>query len=417
MNNKIIYLLTFIILSASLFSKPRGRNKGYDKKFINQYCDLKKNLSVALVKVNDKSGQFHTDVTLSKGYYTYLGTKVFVSVGDASLASDRCRIGEVNVGKEISDGDLECILDNLNKKNKYNGIVSNPEDSGWQRGSVQSLDDIERYNRVANKNGEKLISYREFQLPETRTLMEDLVYTQIENGLVNASQFTVADRANMSESLSELKNQYSGIFNESNQKELGKMLGTDLIGVADISAYSESTKKKSGLGGSERYSVATIEVILKLINVETGVLFTTLKVSAKNEMKGRGKAHKSRAVCLTKYSESLSSELDNSMKEFPFESVAKITKRGAIYVYSGSVDGVMNDMIFDLFISEYDEDDDEYYEDIIGQIKVVDNEKGRGVKAGTKSQCEALDFSESLDREEEYLVRIPKDIKSKMKCK
>ena len=74
-------------------------------------------------------------------------------------------------------------------------------------------------------------------------------------------------------------------------------------------------------------------------------------------------------------------------------------------------------MIFDLFISEYDEDEDEYFEDLIGLILITDNEKGRGMKAGTKSQCDPLDFpAESLDREEEYLVRIPKDIKSKMKC-
>ena len=52
-----------------------------------------------------------------------------------------------------------------------------------------------------------------------------------------------------------------------------------------------------------------------------------------------------------------------------------------------------------------------------GQIIITDNEKGRGMKAGTKSQCDPLDFPiGSLDREEEYLVRIPKDIKSKIKC-
>ena len=166
-----------------------------------------------------------------------------------------------------------------------------------------------------------------------------------------------------------------------------------------------------------KFSEAHIEIILNLIDVESGALFTSLKIEESHRLKGRNEQHKARKKCLMIYSENLKNELEKTMVDFPFETVAKITKRGSIYIYSGSVDGVINDMVFDLFISEYDEEEDEFYEDLIGQIIVVDNEKGRGVKAGTKSQCEALDFTDSLDREEEYLVRIPKDIKSKIKCK
>ena len=417
MNKQFIYMFTFIILTTSVFSAPRKKKtKKYKKDFLTQYCDLKKNINIAIVKVNDKSGiselvkkDRNVQAQISKkGYYNYLGQNTFVSVGDASLAVDGCYVSEVQVGKDIAEKDLECILTNLNRKNKFNGIINNPEDSGWQRGSVQSLDDIERYNRVANKNGEKLISYDKFAFPQTRTLFEDNVYAQIENALLGGGA-TVVDRANISESLDEFKLSGSGLMDPNTQKELGKMLGADLIGVADITSYSESTKDGN--------SVSKIEVILKLINIETGVIFETISLNARNEMKGKGKCHKSRGICLTKYSSYLNETVNNLFQSFPFESTAKITKRGSVYVYSGSVDGVKNDMIFDLFISEYDEDEDEYFEDLIGQILITDNEKGRGMKAGTKSQCDPLDFpAESLDREEEYLVRIPKDIKSKMKC-
>ena len=412
MNKKFIYIFAIIILVTSVF----GKQKRYKKDFLAQYCNLKKNLNVAVVKVNDKSGiaelvknDSKARATISKkGYYTYLGQNIFVSIGDAPLAVDGCNVGEVSVGKDISDKDLECILTNLNKKNKYSGIINNPEDSGWQRGSVQSIDDIERYNRRANKIGDKSISYKKFKFPETRTIFEDAVYAQIENALVGAGA-TIADRANISASMSELDFGSSGLMDPSSQKELGKMLGADLIGVADITSYSESTKDKD--------SVSKIEVILKLINIETGVIFETISLNARNTMKGRGKCHKSRGICLTKYSSYLKETLMNLFQGFPFESTAKITKRGSVYVYSGSVDGLQNEMLFDLFISEYDEEEDEYYEDLIGQIIITDNEKGRGMKAGTKSQCDPLDFPiGSLDREEEYLVRIPKDIKSKIKC-
>ena len=419
MYKRILYFVLLIILINSItlvFGAPKKKNKKYKKGFLTQYCDLKKGVNIAIVKVNDKSGiselvnndpNVRSQVS-KKGYYTYLDQNTFVSIGDASLAVDKCKVSEVQVGKNIAEKDLECILTNLNKKNKYSGIISNPEDSGWQRGSVQSLEEIERYNRIAKKNGEKLISYKNFQAPQTRTLFEDNVYAQIENALVGAGA-TVADRANIAASLGEFEFGNSGLMDPDSQKELGKMVGADLIGVADITSYSESTKDGD--------SVSKIEVILKLINIETGTLFETISLNARNTMKGKGKCHKSRGVCLSKYSSYLQETLNKTFLDFPFETNAKITKRGSVYVYSGSVDGVQNDMIFDLFISEYDEDEDEFFEDLIGQILIVDNEKGRGIKAGTKSQSDALDFSpELLDREEEYLVRIPKDIKSQMKC-
>lgn len=415
MNKIIIYLFLSIISINSLYAKQK--NKKYDKKFIAQYCDLKKNLNVAIVEVNDKAGIQETQKSRKKGYYNFTGKNVLVSPGDASLAAGYCNVGEASVGKEISDEDLECILVELNRKNLNYGIITNPVESGWQRGSMQLLDDIERVNRKLIKLDEKIIGYRKFSLPVTRTLFEDLIYTQIVNALVNSAQFTVVDRANIDKVLNELRTQHSGIIDDSNQKDLGKMLGTDLIAIADIVSYNESTKKKEELFGSQRYCKAKIEVIITLSNVETGVLFQTFNISARNDMKGDwSKAPKSRAVCLGKFSNKLKDELEKSMSKFPFESIAKITKRGSIYVSAGSIDGIKNDMIFDLFISEYDEDEDEYYEDKIGQIVVTDNEKGRGIKAGTKSKCDALDFTESLDRDEEYLIRIPKEIKPKMKC-
>ena len=159
-------------------------------------------------------------------------------------------------------------------------------------------------------------------------------------------------------------------------------------------------------------------LIIKLLNVETGVIFgESIQVWQKSEIKGSGKANKARAKCLAEFSGKLMLELDASMSDFPFERSVNISKRGSITIKAGSVDGVQNNMIFNLFILDYDEDEDEYYEDEIGQIIVIDNEKGGGIEAGTKSKCDPIDFNESLDKDYDYLVRIPKDIKSKMKCK
>ena len=104
------------------------------------------------------------------------------------------------------------------------------------------IKEVEAFNTDAKLNGDKLIVYKTLQYPKTRFLIEDLLYTAVESALARSSQFTV-HRNNLSSAFDEIKG--ASALNDQNQKEIGKMVGADLIAIANITDYMEDRVKES----------------------------------------------------------------------------------------------------------------------------------------------------------------------------
>ena len=60
--------------------------------------------------------------------------------------------------------------------------------------------------------------------------------------MANSDQFTVADRSNIEEAYEEIKNSQKGLISEKDQKNIGKMVGADLIAIANTVVCHMSTE-------------------------------------------------------------------------------------------------------------------------------------------------------------------------------
>ena len=441
MNTRLVYLLICLIATTSLFAK---RNKAPYKpnRIASQYCDLKKNLNVAIVNVKNKSSFNLTGKAANRKKYSFMNhfnewggdfkipddkkhygssehKRVFISVGDARFATSECKLDEVKAGSEVSSKELKCINEVINDKIKVYVKISSPAESGWQRNSIQRLKEVETYNKKAKGSGQNLISYKTLRYPETRLLLEDIVYIAIENALVGSGQFTVADRNDLADAYEEIKNSQNGLINEQGQKEIGKMIGADLLAIANITSYTENRVGKDK-------SKVTMSAEVKLLDVESGVIFKSFTIEKDHTIDSIKKYTDARREMLQKWSVELTSFFDESLKDFPFERKVTISRRGTISMQAGMVDGVENDMFFNLSVFDcYEDDNGEEVceEEDIGLIKVVDNNRGRDTKAGSESKCEAVDFNEKLEQYNQddmpyvYLARTPRDITDKMRCK
>ena len=272
---------------------------------------------------------------------------------------------------------------------------------------------------MLKKNGEELIVYKTLRYPETRKLIEDIVYVAIENALANSDQFTVADRSNIEEAYEEIKNSQKGLISEKDQKNIGKMVGADLIAIANITSYTENR-----IG--DKTSKVTMSAEVKLLNVESGVIFNSFTIEKDHSIASKKKYVDSRREMLQKWSKELTERLDDSLKDFPFQTEVKLSRRGSLTMEAGMNDGISNGMFFSLSLIDcYEDDDGEEIceEEDIGLIQVTDNNRGRDSQAGSKSKCEPADFNEKLEQYNPddipyiYIARTPSDISDKMNCK
>ena len=202
------------------------------------------------------------------------------------------------------------------------------------------------------------------------------------------------------------------MVDESDFKELGKMAGVDLIAVAELSKYVEKHVNKY------KESRATMEVRIQLLDLETGTNFLDFTVLAYHDVKGKQRFPIARSSALNKFVDNFKVQINEKMAEFPWESKGKF-KRGSLYLSAGIKGGVQNDMILDVILSEeeWDDDEEEYYtfEETVGQIVVSENNLGKKAKAGTRSKCTVI--SGNLTEGQSYVIRIPKNIQEKMRCK
>ena len=450
MNIRLLYLFIFLFSFSSLFSNKNNLYKA--KKIAKDYCNLKKNLNVAIVKVNEKASYTLTGKAANRKKYSFMDhyaedrygneeifqigkhygkngkinyysnskhKRVFVATGDARHATQECSLSEVVTGGLITENQLNCINEVINEKSKKYIIISDPANTGWQRKSIQRLADVEKYNKNAKNNGEELIVYKTLRYPETRKLIEDIVYVAIENALANSDQFTVADRSNIEEAYEEIKNSQKGLISEKDQKNIGKMVGADLIAIANITSYTENR-----IG--DKTSKVTMSAEVKLLNVESGVIFNSFTIEKDHSIASKKKYVDSRREMLQKWSKELTERLDDSLKDFPFQTEVKLSRRGSLTMEAGMNDGVNNGMFFSLSLIDcYEDDDGEEIceEEDIGLIQVTDNNRGRDSQAGSKSKCEPADFNEKLEQYNPddipyiYIARTPSDIADKMNCK
>ena len=450
MNIRFLYLFILLFSFSSLFSNKHNFYKA--KKIAKDYCGLKKNLNVAIVKVNEKASYTLTGKAANRKKYSFMdhyaedrygneetfqigkhygkngkinyysGSKhkrVFVATGDARHATQECSLSEVVTGGLITEKQLNCINEVINEKSKKYIIISDPANTGWQRKSIQRLTDVEQYNKNAKNNGEELIVYKTLRYPETRKLIEDIVYVAIENALANSDQFTVADRSNIEEAYEEIKNSQKGLISEKDQKNIGKMVGADLIAIANITSYTENR-----IG--DKTSKVTMSAEVKLLNVESGVIFNSFTIEKDHSIASKKKYVDSRREMLQKWSKELTEKLDNSLKDFPFQTEVKLSRRGSLTMGAGMNDGVSNGMFFSLSLIDcYEDEDGEEIceEEDIGLIQVTDNNRGRDSQAGSKSKCEPADFNEKLEQYNPdeipyiYIARTPSDIADELNCK
>ena len=460
MNIRFLYLFIFIFTFSSLLGNKKKpytfNNKPANAKTISKkynYCDLKKNLNVAIVKVNEKASYTLTGKAANRKKYSFMDhyaieygdtvsfevgkhykkngkinlyakglsehKRIFVATGDARHATQECGLSEVVTGGLVSNNQLKCITKVINEKSKKYIIISDPANTGWQRKSIQRLVDVEKYNENAKKNGEELIVYKTLRYPETRKLIEDIVYVAIENALANSDQFTVADRSNIEEAYEEIKNSQKGLISEKDQKNIGKMVGADLIAIANITSYTENR-----IG--DKTSKVTMSAEVKLLNVESGVIFNSFTIEKDHSIASKKKYVDSRREMLQKWSKELTERLDDSLKDFPFQTEVKLSRRGSLTMGAGMNDGVSNGMFFSLSLIDcYEDDDGEEIceEEDIGLIQVTDNNRGRDSQAGSKSKCEPLDFNEKLEQYNPddipyiYIARTPSDIADELNCR
>ena len=95
MKRCISFLLVLILVGISFSAKQKKLKNSQ----IKEYCDLKKNLKVAIVKVKDKSAR--SPIPNSQAYKD-LGRNVYVSIGDAELVRQP-NSPMPEPGSEISD--------------------------------------------------------------------------------------------------------------------------------------------------------------------------------------------------------------------------------------------------------------------------------------------------------------------------
>tara|TARA_B100000902_G_C27303453_1_gene914102 strand:- start:623 stop:1972 length:1350 start_codon:yes stop_codon:yes gene_type:complete len=448
MNIRFLYLFILLFSFSSLLG---NRNKAPYRaaKIAKDYCDLKKNIVVAIVESNYKASPPITGKAANRKKYSFMNhynswgdafrvgedfrqskkksksinnyeksehKMVFSSIGDAKFAIEECSLSEVREGTVVSEDDLKCINTYLNNKIKTYVRISSPSNSGWQRNSIQRLKEVEAKNIAAKSNGDKLIVYKTLQYPKTRFLIEDLLYTAVESALARSSQFTAADRNNLSSAFDEIKD--ASALNDQNQKEIGKMVGADLIAIANITDYMEDRVKES--------SKVTMAAEVKFLDVESGTIFNSFNIEKDHTIHEKKSYTNARREMFQKWSLELTQQIDENIKDFPFERNVMVSPSGGITMRAGKKDGVLNDMFFNLTMMECFEDD--YSEEMIcdevdiGLIQVDDNNRGRGVKAGESSKCIPINFDQKLERynsDDEpiiYTARTPKDIADKMKC-
>jgi len=112
--------------------------------------------------------------------------------------------------------------------------------------------------------------------------------------------FVVVERQRMDQLLDELKLGQSGLVDESQAAEVGKLLGVDAILTGQINAAvkesweaeTRTTTKGSGKTKTEEKKevwcnkrIATVTATIRIVNVETGQLFGTREASSKQEVK------------------------------------------------------------------------------------------------------------------------------------
>ncbi len=405
--NIIIILLFFIGISFAKSKLPSAKSISKDWKYRDlkdQYCDLRKNFVIAISDVNDFSER--DKKSISKGRHQDLGKYIVVDPGDTDWSKQETLSGRG------SDREIENKKNEINNLNKNYVIITNPGDSNFDRNSRVTQDEYRRVNAELKESGSRPAESRQFKYAVVKSSMEELVRSSLETGLNASNQFSVVDRSSMSSIMDEMGMQYSGLVDPSSQKELGQMLGADLICLADIKSYSERNGKDE--------TKITIVVNLKFTNVETGEIFEQFELKVKKEKKGKNKFDKTRGDLMTKLGKSIAKELKKLSGSMSWDAKAKI-KRGNIYVVAGADDGVQTNMVFDLYISGEEEWDDDLEmmmgtEEYVGEVYVNNNAVGKGVKAGRLSTCEILDSSLRLDSELQYTVRVPNIIKEKLNC-
>ncbi|HOY44386.1 MAG TPA: CsgG/HfaB family protein [bacterium] len=112
--------------------------------------------------------------------------------------------------------------------------------------------------------------------------------------------FVVVERQRMDQLLEELKLGQSGLVDESQAAQVGRLLGVDAIVTGQINAAvkesweaeTRTTTKGSGKNKTEEKKevwcnkrIATVSATIRIVNVETGQLFGTREASSKQELK------------------------------------------------------------------------------------------------------------------------------------
>lgn len=92
-----------------------------------------------------------------------------------------------------------------------------------------------------------------------------------ERELSNSNKFKIVDRRTLENVFNELKLNMSGILDESNLKEFGKLSGADaILSGKVIKAFSQKQTAEDSYGNFMYLEISFVSLEIRLVNVETG---------------------------------------------------------------------------------------------------------------------------------------------------
>ena len=175
------------------------------------------------------------------------------------------------------------------------------------------------------------------------TLAENLTTSVLHN----SGRFTVVERKELDKILAEQRFNQSGLVNDDDAIKLGRLSGAKFIALGNISNISYNTQTKITPAGV-RYQLANafINLLIKIINVESGDIVFTKTYAFKSEQSRESDREKLLSTLLTnEFEKRVPKEILGS---FPIEGTVLFIEGNSVYIDIGSGQGVKKGMVFDV---------------------------------------------------------------------
>jgi len=242
--------------------------------------------------------------------------------------------------------------------------------------------------------------------------------------LVKSGNFTIVDRQQIEAVMNEQGLQQSGLVTEQTAITLGKMLGVQLGIFGVINQFEIKAAQKEGLESlivravtdneymvEHTESTALVGLGIKIIDIKTGEIIIAEEAKTKQSIKRYGDEGFTKEVISKSAEEAVNKiikKIEIAADSIPWEArVASVLDNGQIIINSGQLNGIQNDMEFEVYgVGEEIIDPTTglslgVIESLIGKIRVINSELG----SGKASMCEVISGKGTASIND--MVRIP----------